>query len=126
MVSCAPFEVEGMFMQFLKDLPPGTIWPHLIEGIQDRVLQEIKEYARCRRADVARGAETAELSALLISKYAMGMARTLDIVGIDSALLKEADRLASEVDPEFLKHQQERWSARPAGVDKPNPQPVAG
>ena len=103
-------------MQRLKELPPGTIWPHLIEAIQHDAAAEIESYAASRRNDVARRAETAELAAVMVDKYASGMAKALQIVGVDADVQVIADRLVREIDPEFEVHQRVRWAARPATI----------
>lgn len=103
-------------MFYLKELPPNAIWPHLIEAIQHDTQQELISYAESRKNDVARGAETPALAALLVAKYAAGMARSLDIVGIDNRITELADQLVLQIDPEFQAHQKERWEARPASL----------
>jgi hypothetical protein len=103
-------------MQALKDLPPGTIWPHLLESIERQVLAEIDAYAAGRKSDVARGAETPALAALLVDKYGAGLAKALRIAGIDSQVQQATDRLAREIDPDFDLHRDARWNARPAGL----------
>jgi hypothetical protein len=103
-------------MQILKDLPSGTIWPHLLDAIERQVLAEIDGYASSRKNDVARGAETAELAALLVDKYGEGLAKALHIAGIDSKVQQVTDRLVREIDPEFVEHRKARWAATPAGL----------
>lgn len=101
-------------MNILKELPPGAIWPHLLVAIDQSAVAEIEEYAKSRLANVARGAETPELAALLVDKYGSGMARALAIAGIDSGIQAATDRLVREIDPEFNAHCRARWAARPA------------
>lgn len=103
-------------MKHLKDLPQGTIWPHLLEAIARDVLEDIQSYAGSRQNDVARGAETSELAALLVDKYCDGVAQALLIVGIDSQVRAEGDRLVREIDPEFDAHKKARWAAKPAAL----------
>ena len=103
-------------MGVLKDLPPGTIWPQLLEAIERQVIGEIQGYAESRRNDVARGAETAELAALMVEKYGQGMARALHIAGLDSQLHRELDRLVRDIDPAYEQNKKARWAARPAGL----------
>ncbi|MGH9159618.1 MAG: hypothetical protein ACRD2X_06490 [Vicinamibacteraceae bacterium] len=98
-------------MNHLKELPPGTIWPHLLEAIERDVIEEIRLYAQGRARDVARGAETPELAALLVDKYCQGMAKALHIAGVDSAVRAEGERLVREIDPEFDAHRESRWAA---------------
>lgn len=103
-------------MSVLKELPPGTIWPHLLASIEQQVIAEIESYSESRRNDVSRGAETAELAAALLDKYGSGMARALHIAGLDSAVQAVTDKLVREIDPDFDKHRQARWAARPASL----------
>jgi hypothetical protein len=103
-------------MTHLKDLPQGTIWPHLLESIERDVLEDIRSYASSRQNDVARGAESSELAALLVDKYCDGVAKALLIVGIDSQVRSEGDRLVRQIDPEFDAHRKARWAAKPAAL----------
>lgn len=104
-------------MSHLKDLPPGTIWPQLLEAIERDVIQDIRLYAQGRARDVARGAETPELAALLVDTYCRGMATALHIAGLDSTVRAEGDRLVREIDPEFEAHREARRAARPASLN---------
>lgn len=103
-------------MKYLKELPPGTVWPHLLDAISGDAIREIETYAAGRKSDVARGAETPMLAAVLVDKYAAGMAKALCIVGVESDLQTVADRLVREIDPDFIEHQKARWEARPATI----------
>ncbi|WAK04371.1 hypothetical protein [Methylobacter sp. YRD-M1] len=103
-------------MNHLKDLPPGTIWPHLLEAIERDVIAEIQSYADSRKNNVKRGAETSELAAVLIDKYAAGLSKALHIAGIDSRVRAVADKLVCELDPKFNEHQQARWAGRPVAL----------
>lgn len=103
-------------MQVLKDLPAGTIWPHLLEAIERQVLDDLRSYAESRRHDVDRGAETPDLAALLIDKYCEGLAKALWIAGIDSDVRQEGNRLCREIDPAFDEHRETRWAARPCAL----------
>ncbi len=88
-----------------------------VDRLSEDLLRELKNYADGRKKDVARGAETAELAALLIEKYAWGVASTLKVLEFPSRnLAAEADRLVLEIDPDFAEHTKKRWAARPAGV----------
>lgn len=108
-------------MRLLSHLPPGTIPEPLLDAVHDYLIEEIRDYARGRRHDVERGAETPELAALLISKYGQGMAKALEVLGLDVPVLQETGQRARELDPQFLEHQNERWAARPAGLSKGQP-----
>lgn len=103
-------------MNHLKNLPPGTIWPHLLEAIERDVIAEIQSYAKSRKNNVNRGAETPELAAVFIDKYAAGLSKALQIAGIDSRIRAVADKLVHEIDPEFDQHMQARWSGRPSAL----------
>lgn len=103
-------------MNHLKELPHGVIWPHLLDAIERDVIADIRSYAASRASDVARGAETPELAALLVEKYCDGLCRALHIAGIDSGARAVGDRLVREIDPDFEIHKQARWSARPAAL----------
>lgn len=103
-------------MQHLKDLPEGTLWPHLLAVIERDILADIRGYAESRKHDVARGAESAELAAVLLDKYCEGMAKALHITGLDSSVRTEGDRLVHEIDPDFDEHRRSRWAARPAAL----------
>ena len=100
----------------MKELPPGTSWPHLLDAIERQVVGEIHGYARSRRNDVARGAETAELAALMVEKYGQGMARALHIAGLDSEVHRLLDGLVRVIDPEYEQNKKARWAAGPAGL----------
>jgi len=103
-------------MKILKELPQGTIWPHLLEAIDQQVRADIEAYAASRRNDVRRGAETAELAAVMVDKYGAGLAAALNIAGIDSSVQTVTDQLVREIDPEFEAHRSARWAARPASL----------
>ncbi|WP_298434849.1 hypothetical protein [Ottowia sp.] len=103
-------------MQHLKELPDGAIWPHLRTAIERDILAEVRNYAESRMRDVARGAESPELAALMVDKFCEGMAKALHIAGLDSAVQREGDRLVREIDPDFDAHRKARWAARPASL----------
>jgi hypothetical protein len=84
---------------------------------QERLLEELRIYARGRENDISRGAETPELAALLIEKFGLGMAAAAKALEFNPGdLTKEMDRLCVQVDPEFNGNRQKRWAARPAGL----------
>jgi len=103
-------------MNHLKDMPEGTIWPHLLEAIERDIISDINLYAQGRISDVARGAESSELAALLVDKYCEGVSKALRIVGLDSRARSEGDRLVREIDPDFDAHRKARFDARPAAL----------
>ena len=91
-------------MEHLKDLPAGTIWPHLLDAIERDVIADLRQYAQARANNVARGAETPELAASFVDKYCDGLAKALHISGLDSTARVEGDRLDRE----------ERWARSPS------------
>jgi len=103
-------------MQHLNELPDGTIWPHLLTAIERDVLTDLHGYVESRLHDVARGAETAELAAVLVDKYCDGLAKALRIAGLESSVRAEGDRLVRVIDPDFENHRKSRWAARPAAL----------
>lgn len=103
-------------MVTLKDMPAGTIWPHVLDAIALNAMDEIQRYAASRVNNVARGAETPELAALMVEKYGEGMVRALNIAGIDSQLQSAIDRLVRSLDPDFEAHRHARWAAHPASL----------
>ena len=98
-------------MGHLKELPAGTIWPHLLTAIEHDVIQELRQHAATRADAVRRAAETPETAAMLQDKFAEGIAKALHIVGLDSRVQAEADRMVREIDPNFDAHRQARWTA---------------
>lgn len=85
-----------------------------MKGLRD----EIQRYALHRLNDVARGAETPALAALMIEKFGEGLAKASDLLGLEGsdAIRREIDRLVREVDPQYPTHLQYRFEARPAGL----------
>lgn len=84
-------------------------------------MAELQEYASGRQKDVARGAETPELAALLVEKYGYGLAKAavlaadmLDVPCPD--LISEVDRWVRRIDPNATENRQKRWERRPAGL----------
>jgi hypothetical protein len=82
------------------------------------LIVEIQRYAENRRGDVARGAETPALAALMVEKFGEGIAKATQLLGMDGCgeLGREIDRLVREVDPHYPTHLQYRFEARPAGL----------
>lgn len=80
----------------------------------------VRDYARQRAKDVARGAETPRLAALLVQKYGKGVVDALAVV-FDSArsadpVMAVVDEEVSRIDPLWQEHNRERWAGRPADV----------
>ncbi|WP_263356648.1 hypothetical protein [Acidicapsa ligni] len=79
---------------------------------------EIRQYAEGRRKDVARGAETPELAALLVQKYGYGVLKGVRIA-LGRAISHDVlDEEVAKIDPDWREHMHQRWAARPAEVDK--------
>ena len=88
--------------------------------IVERLVRELQDYARGREQDVARGAETARLAALLLQKYGFGMAKAVE-VACDSPraadlIMSVLDAETIKIDPDWHEHDRARWSARPADL----------
>jgi len=82
-----------------------------------QLIAEIRIYADGRKSDVARGAETPALAAVLVEKFGEGLAKAAHVFGSDNSdLTREVDRLVREIDPQYRKHRQYRFDARPAGL----------
>ncbi|HGF4014028.1 hypothetical protein [Burkholderia cenocepacia] len=81
------------------------------------LIEEIRNYAEGRKSDVARGAETPALAALMVEKYGEGLAKAVHLMGADNGdMMRELDRWVREIDPQYPKHRQYRFEARPAGL----------
>lgn len=87
------------------------------------VIRELREYADGRKGDVARGAETPALAALLVEKYGYGLAKAASLL-IDASdgyikppvVMDEVDALVAEIDPEWEAHRHLRWESHPADI----------
>ncbi|ECY2643958.1 hypothetical protein F6863_19465 [Salmonella enterica] len=82
--------------------------------------EQARDYARQRAKDVARGAETPRLAALLVQKYGKGVVDALAVV-FDSPraadpVMTVVDEEVSRIDPLWREHDRERWDGRPADV----------
>lgn len=86
-------------------------------------IRDIREYAEGRKSDIARGAETPALAALLVEKYGYGLAKSCSLL-IDASdgyikpvnVIAEVDKLIEEIDPDFKENRHNRWAARPADL----------
>ncbi len=105
-------------MTNLKDLPPGTIWPHLLEAIEAEAHTYAMDYALSRDNAVKRGRETPELAALLVEKFVQGMVTAFNIAGLDSRVMHDIDQVVRVIDPNFDANRAARWAAHPAGLSK--------
>jgi hypothetical protein len=87
------------------------------EYYRQLLLDHFREYVKGREKDVARGAETPELSALLAEKYGLGMMTAAKLLEFDSGpFMQEVDRLVLAIDPKFKENAKKRWESRPAGL----------
>jgi hypothetical protein len=86
----------------------------------DRLVQQGKDYARGRAQNVARGAETPRLAALLLQKYGRGVVDAVAVIyGTPRAadpIYQVLDEETAKIDPQWREHDQERWAGRPADV----------
>ena len=84
----------------------------------DALIEVLQLYAHHRLSDVARGADTPALAALMVEKFGEGIARATRVLGVEGSdvLRREIDRLVREVDPHYPTHLQYRFEARPAGL----------
>jgi hypothetical protein len=78
---------------------------------------ELESYARSRKKGVNRNAETPELAALLLEKYAYGLAKAAHILEFNcQEFYNRIDELLEEIDSRVRLNRQRRWNARPAGI----------
>ena len=93
----------------------NTEIPEVADGLTNRFYRELRDYAKSRRNDVARGAETPELAALLVEKYASGLIKGAQLLDFPlEGFQKEIDSTVLAIDPNFFENQKLRWAARPA------------
>ncbi len=57
--------------------------PETAQLFQQRLIEEFRGYAHSRKNDVARGAETPALAALLVEKYGYGMVKAAQLLDFD-------------------------------------------
>ena len=73
-----------------------------------RMIYMVKEFARSRRDDVSRGAETPRLAALMIQKYGRGVADAAALFYTDNStanLVQNAvDEETTAIDPDWREH----------------------
>lgn len=86
----------------------------------DKLVQQVKDYAIGRARNVARGAETPYLAALLLQKYGLGVAKAVAVI-FDSQraadpIFKVLDEETSKIDPLWREHNQDRWTEHPADI----------
>lgn len=92
--------------------------PNQARACQD-ALTKLTEYANSRQSDVRRGAETAELAALLLQKYGCGLCDAFALCFPDSGsrpTYDDVDKAVAGVDPHWRDSARKRWAGRPAGL----------
>jgi hypothetical protein len=86
----------------------------------EKLVMEIREYARGRASDVARGAETPQLAALMLQKYGLGVVRAVGIIfespRAADPVMSVLDEETVKIDPEWRQHDRQRWESRPADL----------
>lgn len=86
----------------------------------DRLVQKVKDYASGRAQNVARGAETPRLAALLLQKYGSGVVDAVSVIydtpRAADQIYQVLDEETAKIDPQWREHDQERWLGRPADV----------
>ncbi|WP_233584988.1 hypothetical protein [Aquabacterium soli] len=84
------------------------------------LVAQVKDYASDRAKDVARGAETPRLAALLVQKYGRGVvdavATIFETPRAADPIFKAVDEETAKIDPLWREHNRERWAGRPADV----------
>lgn len=100
----------------LRDVPEGSIPQFIIDSIANNLAVEFRQEAASRRAAVARGAETPELSATLLEKFGYALAKAAHVAGIPSELMREVDQVVREIDPNFDANRKARWASSPASI----------
>lgn len=84
-----------------------------------QLLLKAQDYAEGRITNIARGAETPRLAALLVQKYGLRLADAASAIfdtHAGDAVLKRVDELTEQIDPDWRAHDRERWEGRPADV----------
>ncbi|MDF0490380.1 hypothetical protein PX554_19820 [Sphingomonas sp. H39-1-10] len=92
--------------------------------MDDRIAVEqlaalVRDYASGRESDVAAGRETPRLAALLVQKYGWGVHdAAVALFGSERArpVIDAADQAMVSIDPDWRRHDRERWEARPADL----------
>lgn len=86
----------------------------------EMLVQKVKDYASGRAKDVARGAETPALAALLLQKYGTGVIDTASLIfespRAADPIFQVLDKETAKIDPRWREHTKQRWSGRPADV----------
>jgi hypothetical protein len=86
----------------------------------EQLTGKVKLYATGRARDVARGAETAQLAALLLQKYGLGIVEAVSTIfespRAADPIFRVLEEETAKIDPQWREHAQARWGARPADV----------
>jgi hypothetical protein len=106
----------------VQEVVSRTDWPPFLAQAESQILAHLRDYAKLRRNDIERGAESPAMAALLVEKYAEGMARSLGILGFPSKVQQLGDQLVRELDPAYDANRKARWEARPAALTYEQPQ----
>jgi hypothetical protein len=96
-----------------------TVTTEKREQPREAALAKLAEYAQGRISDVKRGAETAELAALLLQKYGYGLCDALAVCYPESGpcpTYHDVDRMVESIDPDWRESARKRWAAKPAGI----------
>ena len=84
------------------------------------LVEKVREYARGRQRDVARGAERPRLAALLVQKYGRGVADAIAAIYDSPRAADPISRVVDEetaiIDPDWKETDRQRWAARPADL----------
>ena len=86
----------------------------------DRLVADVRDFARSRAKDVARGAETPRLAATLLQKYGAGVVSAVKHItdGARAAdpVQRALDEETRKIDPDWQETDRARWAARPADL----------
>lgn len=80
---------------------------------QQKLLETLRRYAKGRSSDVERGLESAEFSALLVEKYAVGLIDAVRTLSNDidvNLIAAEADSLCHSIDTNITLNRKLRYS----------------
>ncbi len=106
---------ENAFMA-IKDITAEDAACYAIRKLMFRIERKLTEEYEGRKSDIITGAETKRLSALLFRKYASGLIDSLsELAGtprVTDQIQKIADRMTSEIDPDWKSNDKERWNMK--------------
>lgn len=91
-----------------------------MRNFADRVKTKLAEYAKSRKSDVARGAETPELAGVLVQKYGYGLVDAYHAIFDKkhdfAPTYADVDAAVASIDENWRATQAARWNARPCGL----------